>query len=288
MKIVIIGKNGQLGWELQRTVPEGIDFVALSSAELDITNSGEVAGIVGLHSPNIVINAAAYTAVDTAESDVDRAFAINAEGPANLANAALGIGARLVHVSTDFVFDGQKSSPYLPEDETNPTGVYGASKLAGEHNIKAINSFKNCAVLRTAWVYSAHGNNFVKTMLRLMRARDQLGVVADQVGSPTWANGLAHAVWRLALSDLNGMYHWTDAGVASWYDFAVAIMEEGVSLGLLEHEIVIRPLQTKEYPTPAQRPPYSVLDKTASWSGLGMPPVHWRKALRGMMAELVE
>nr|MBF0223750.1 dTDP-4-dehydrorhamnose reductase [Desulfobulbaceae bacterium] len=306
-KIIITGANGQLGWELQRTRPEGIVAVALNSSELDITNWEKVLETVRTLSPQVIINAAAYTAVDKAEEEVDKAFAVNADGAANLAEAAKEVGARFVHISTDFVFDGLKSSPYLVSDPTNPAGVYGKSKLAGEQKIVEINGLENCAILRTAWVYSAHGNNFVKTMLRLMAERDSLGIVADQTGTPTWANGLAKAVWKLAQINQDGMFHWTDAGVASWYDFAVAIQEEALALGKSFHadtrkkspsiplckgglrgisECIINPIGTADYPLPAKRPPFSVLDKSETWAKLGFSGQHWRKALREMLKEL--
>jgi dTDP-4-dehydrorhamnose reductase len=286
VKVLITGASGQLGWELQRTIPAGIDVKALNSSELDITNEQQVDETVAALSPLVIINAAAYTAVDKAEEEYKRAFAVNADGAANLAAAAKKTGARLVHLSTDFVFDGRKSSPYLPTDRTNPTSMYGESKLAGEQKIREINGLKNCAIMRTAWVYSSHGHNFVKTMLRLMAERHSLGIVADQIGTPTWAKGLAQAVWQLAVNDLDGLFHWTDAGVASWYDFAVAIQEEALSLGLLKNKCTIKPIGTAEYPLPAKRPPFSVLDKADTWSKLGSSGQHWRQSLRTMLKEL--
>jgi dTDP-4-dehydrorhamnose reductase len=224
--------------------------------------------------------------VDKAEKDQKAAFATNSTGVFNLAEAAKKSQARFIHISTDFVFDGSKSAPYLPSDQPNPTGVYGASKLAGEEQVRAILA-GNYVILRTAWVYSSHGNNFVKTMLRLMRERDRLGVVADQVGTPTWAGGLAQAVWLLAgHAALTGIFHWTDAGVASWYDFAVAIQEEAMQLGLLHKEIILSPIRTEDYPTPARRPPFSVLDKTSTWQALKYSAPHWRVNLRKMLKEL--
>ena len=286
MKVVIIGKNGQLGWELQRIIPAGIDAVALSSEELDITNCRKVDEAIRSLSPQVIINAAAYTAVDKAEEERDKAFAVNGQGAANLAGAAKESGARFVHVSTDFVFNGEKSSPYLASDHTNPTSVYGKSKLVGEQKIIEVNGMKNCAIVRTAWVYSAHGNNFVKTMLRLMSERDSLGIVADQIGTPTWAKGLATAVWKMALTDLDGIFNWTDAGVASWYDFAVAIYEEAQALEILTEKCIIKPITAADYPLPAKRPPFSVLDKSETCLRLGLGGQHWRESLREMLKEL--
>jgi len=284
--VVITGAGGQLGGELLRAAPEEVQCVPLGSADLDITDAGRTRErIIGAR-PDIVINAAAYTAVDRAETDAGRAYAVNADGPGNLAAAVRECGAFLVHVSTDFVFDGRKSSPYHVDDTPCPTGVYGASKLEGERRIAALLPAERHAVVRTAWVYSCHGRNFVKTMLRLMAERQSLGVVADQIGTPTWAKGLALAVWQVALERLNGTHHWTDAGVASWYDFAVAIMEEARDVGLLRRDVCLTPLRTEEYPTPARRPAYSVLDKTLLWKKLGAPAPHWRVSLRRMLHEL--
>lgn len=285
-KVLIAGSAGQLGWELQRSRPDTVELVAHDSNTLDITQRDTVMSCVQAFRPDVIINAAAYTAVDRAEQDVEVAYLVNREGAAHLAEAAVAGGARLIHVSTDFVFDGQQSTPYKPADTTHPVGVYGASKLAGEQRVLDI-AQANATIIRTSWVYSVHGHNFVKTMLRLMGERDQLGVVCDQIGTPTWANGLARTLWQIAArGDIAGVHHWTDLGVASWYDFAVAIQQEALVLGLLEREIPIRPIATSDYPTPARRPSYSVLDKHSLQQlaiGEGM---HWRTALSAMLAEL--
>ncbi len=254
MKILITGANGQLGWELQRTGPDGWEILALNRAELDITDSAAVASAFQKHQPDLVINTAAYTAVDKAESEKDKAYNVNATGAANIARAAEDFQARLIHISTDFVFDGTKSRPYLPGDKPNPINVYGSSKLQGEQAV--LNETKDKAlILRTGWVYSSHGSNFVKTMLKLLAERDEIRVVADQVGTPTWAGDLAKAIYQFAtIPDAHGIYHWTDAGDASWYDFAVAIQEEAHELGLLHHLIPIIPIRTEDYPTAAKRP----------------------------------
>jgi dTDP-4-dehydrorhamnose reductase len=286
MKVLLTGANGQLGWELQRTVPPGIELVAFGSGELDITDQQSVAKEVVAHAPDVIINAAAYTAVDKAEDDSERALLVNGQGAANLAQAAQEGGRRLIHISTDFIFDGRQSCPYLPADLPNPLGIYGKSKLLGEERILAITKGTNTTIIRTAWVYSSHGHNFVKTMLRLMRERDSLAVIADQIGTPTWANGLAQAVWSVLQKGIHGVHHWTDAGVASWYDFAVAIMEEATRLGLLHNQPTIRPIPASAYPLPAQRPPYSVLDKGSLWQALDWAPSHWRVELRKMLREM--
>lgn len=284
MKILITGADGQLGWELRRAVPAAVELTACNSAELDITSRALVNEVVSRLRPEIIINAAAYTAVDRAENEAERAMAVNRDGAANLAAAAVDVGAGIIHVSTDFVFDGCHYRPYLPADTPHPLGVYGQSKLAGERLLLA--KCRNSAVIRTAWVYSSHGNNFVKTMLGLMAGRDELGVVADQIGSPTWAGGLARILWQAAARKLTGVHHWTDAGVASWYDFACAIQEDALALGILERQAVIRPLRTEDYPTPARRPSYAVLDKSSLWKKLGVVAPHWRFNLKKMLAEL--
>ena len=282
MRVLLVGGSGQLGRELQRCKPVGTELLALSSQEFDLRESGVVTARVTEFRPQVVINAAAYTAVDRAESEQEAAFAVNGQGAENLVKAAHIVGAYCIQVSTDFVFDGMQSRPYLPTDRTKPLGAYGASKLAGEQLALAAYP-EGVAIVRTAWLYSALGNNFVTTMLRLMAERDSLGVVTDQVGTPTWAYGLAEALWRMCRVQPKGIWHWTDAGVASWYDFAVAIQEEGLCCGLLAREIPIRPINTVDYPTPAKRPAYSVLDKTDTWVALGMTPPHWRVALRRML-----
>lgn len=286
MKILLTGAHGQLGWELTRTVPAGVEVVALGSGQLDISDGQAVARVVAAHDPQVLINAAAYTAVDKAEQDCERAFLVNGQGAANLAQAARDGGRRLIHISTDFIFDGQKSTPYLPTDQPNPLGVYGRSKLEGEARILAITEGEDTTIIRTAWLYSSHGHNFVKTMLRLMAERDTLAVISDQVGTPTWAHGLAQAVWAVVQQGVSGVHHWTDAGVASWYDFAVAILEEARGLGLLTRQPMIRPIPATDYPLPARRPAYSVLDKGSLWRAIDWCPRHWRVELRQMLAEI--
>jgi dTDP-4-dehydrorhamnose reductase len=285
LKVALFGKNGQLSWELQRTVPDICELVVFGSATCDIRNRGAVDDIIAETAPDLIINTAAYTAVDLAEEEQDQAFAVNSTGVANLARAAVNSDIRLVHISTDFVFDGRKSSPYFPEDTPNPLGVYGESKLEGEAQI-AKELADNSLVIRTSWLYSAHGNNFVKTMLRLMGERDALSVVADQVGSPTWANGLAETIWLAVQKKTVGLHHWTDSGVASWYDFAVAIYEEALILGLIKKELEILPIRSDNYPTPARRPSYSVLDTGSIHDALDKTSPHWRVNLRKMLREV--
>ncbi len=285
MNVLITGANGQLGRELQVAAPAWATVIAVDAEQLDITDAASVHDWVHEFVPELVINAAAYTAVDQAESEPVLAHLVNAAGVGHLAAVAQFVGARFIHVSTDFVFSGRKSSPYLPTDPAAPLSVYGASKLAGEHQAIALTGGQ-ALVFRTAWLYSAGGKNFVNTMLRLMREREWLGIVADQIGTPTWARTLAEAIWVAAARPrLTGIYHWTDNGVASWYDFAMAIQEEALALDILTHPIPIRPICTKDYPTPARRPAYSVLNKSSSCHDLALAGRHWRGALRAMLSE---
>jgi dTDP-4-dehydrorhamnose reductase len=278
MKALITGAGGQLGGALLAAVPDGWEAVGLGRSALDLTDPDGIARVVAQHAPNAVLNAAAYTAVDRAESEEDLAFAVNARAVGALAAAARSAGARLVHVSTDFVFDGSAPRAYRPDDPRRPLSAYGRSKAAGEDAAGS-----DAIIVRTAWVYGAGGANFVNTMLRLMRTRDTIGVVADQIGAPTWAAGLAATVWGLTRRGESGMFHHSDAGVASWYDFAVAIQDEALALGMLERAIEIRPIATADYPTPAHRPAFSLLDSAATRAALGQAPVHWRANLRSML-----
>ncbi len=208
---------------------------------------------------------------------------MNVEGPRNVAAAARDVGARLIHISTDFVFDGDASTPYKADAATNPLSVYGRTKRDGERAVLEALP-KSAVVVRTAWLYSKTGSNFVKTMLRLMGERDELGVVADQIGTPTWANSLADSVWAFAgATELAGLYHWTDGGQTSWHEFALAIQEEALSLGLLDQLIPIHAITTEDYPTAATRPRYSVLDCSATTVALNLHPAQWRVNLHHML-----
>jgi dTDP-4-dehydrorhamnose reductase len=282
--ILLTGAGGQLGLAVQRAArARGLDLHAIARAELDLADAKAVRARIEALRPAAVINAAAYTAVDRAETEPEAAYAINRDGAAHLATACAALGARLLHVSTDFVFDGRHSSPYRPDDPPNPMGVYGRSKAEGERAVLEILADR-ALVLRTAWLYGPHGRNFVSTMLRLMAGADPLRVIADQVGTPTCVDGLAQALLAALERGVTGIHHWTDAGVASWYDFAVAIQEEAIAAGLLARAVAIEPITTAEYPTPARRPAYSVLDKSDTWRALGFAAPHWRVALRTMLA----
>ena len=284
MSIAVIGKNGQLATELSRL--SGAEVVLLEREEIDITYLESVRVVLTDLEPTSIINAAAYTAVDKAESDEANARLINATAVEHLATVAKELAIPLVHVSTDYVFNGDKGSPYLPDDEYEPLGVYGQTKAEGEQAISRIYPEGSC-ILRTSWVYSSHGNNFVKTMLRLMAEKPQLGVIDDQIGSPTWAKGLARACVEAASQRTAGIYHWSDEGVCSWYDFAIAIQQLGLEKGLLEQAVPVKPIPSSAYPTPAKRPHYSVLDKTLTRETFTSPLNHWREQLSAMMDELV-
>jgi len=285
MKALIAGSAGQLGRSLRATAPAGTTLAAPAEAAFDILNEAMVESVVQSERPDLVINAAAYTAVDKAESDLERAHAVNATAAGTLAAAASRMHAAFVHISTDFVFDGTSSTPYRPDATPAPLGAYGATKQAGDEAVLAAHPAP--LIIRTAWVYAAEGNNFVKTMLRLMRERDEVRVVADQLGTPTHAASLARAIWALHAAGATGHHHWTDAGAASWYDFAVAIQEEALAAGLLDRKVPVVPIRTEDYPTPARRPAMSVLDKTSSYAITG-PAAHWRDELRIVIASMKE
>ncbi len=278
LKVLITGAGGQLGGALQRLAPSHAEINAIDVGDLDLTDEEMLRNRLSSEAPDIIINAAAYTAVDKAESEEDLADAINARAVAIMAEAMEEQGGKLVHVSTDFVFDGTSSCAYKPEDTRAPISAYGRTKAAGEDHVRA------CDILvRTAWVYEAGGANFVRTMIRLMNDRDALKVVADQIGAPTWASGLASTIWGLIDAGATGIFHHSDAGTASWYDFAVAIAEEAHAIGLINQIPAIEPITTAEYPTPAARPAFSLLDCRATRETLGDAPVHWRVNLRKML-----
>ncbi|MBA3920739.1 MAG: dTDP-4-dehydrorhamnose reductase [Nostocaceae cyanobacterium] len=286
-KILLIGCHGQLGKELQQMLPS-TGVVALARPTIDLAQPDTLRQVIDEIQPQVIVNAAAYTAVDKAESEIELATAINATAPGILAEQTQKLGGFLIHISTDYVFDGSQSHPYSETDPTNPLSVYGQTKLAGEEAIR-----KNCPnhlILRTAWVYGIHGKgNFVKTMLRLGSEREEIRVVADQIGSPTYAQDLAQAIAHLlplSTPEIAGTYHYTNSGVTSWYDFAIAIFEEAQQLGFpLKVQRVI-PITTLEYPTPAHRPAYSVLSSEKISLILGTNPPHWRQGLQQMLKDL--
>jgi dTDP-4-dehydrorhamnose reductase len=285
VRLLLTGGGGQLGRALLASAPASIEVVAPRSADLDLTREGDAERWIAQARPTLVINAAAYTQVDRAEDEPEAAFAINERGPAVLAQAAAAAGARVIHVSTDFVFDGRGTVPYPVDSPTAPLGVYGASKRAGELAVLGATGDR-AVVLRTAWLYDAAGRNFFTTMLRLFRERGTVGVVSDQTGTPTAASSLAAAIWRIAAREgVAGIHHWTDAGETTWYDFAVAIERLARSAGLLASPVTVRAITTAEYPTRACRPAYSVLDKDATSHALGLAPVDWLAVLESVVAE---
>ena len=297
MKVLLTGAAGQLGQALLASRPDGVQLIPLTRAELDLADPAACRAAVASHRPDWVLNAGAYTAVDRAESEQELAQAVNAGAPAAFAEALALTGGQMLQISTDFVFDGRQGSPYLPDQALNPLGVYGATKASGERAVLEALPQGQRAVLRSSWVYGPVGQNFLLTMLRLHRlkaaAGEPLGVVADQVGCPTSTAGLAQACWRLierfgAPDLLPSLWHWSDAGAASWYDFAVAIGELAAAAGLIEKAAQVRPITTADYPTPAQRPGYSLLDCTRARGLLELPPTHWRQALGLVIDQLVK
>lgn len=296
MKILLTGKNGQVGWELQRALNSHGDVVALDAEEMDLADEQAIRRAVRTIQPAIIINPAAYTAVDTAESEPELAWAVNGVAPGVLAEEARKLNAVLVHYSTDYVFNGLKTTPYTENDQPDPQSVYGRTKLAGEQAIR--DSGCKHLILRTSWVYGVHGGNFVKTILRLAKERDELRIVADQFGAPTWARDLAQATtlavlaWQMSDWDdeLAGTYHLTASGRTNWHEYA----EEIVRLArqhdpaLTDKALLIKPIATHEYPTPAKRPANSSLacDHFASTFGIRLPD--WRQSLAACIRELYQ
>jgi dTDP-4-dehydrorhamnose reductase len=277
--VLVTGKDGQLGNELQQQASSfpSFDFIFNDKTDLDITNASQVDDFFASNHIDFCINAAAYTAVDKAEVEKDFALSVNEHAVANLAAACTRHGARFIHVSTDYVFDGNASTPYEEDHEVSPVNFYGETKLRGEKAAQENNP--SCIIVRTSWVYSTFGNNFVKTMLRLMADRDSLNVVSDQVGSPTYAADLAKALLQIVQalqnnSALSGIYHYSNEGVISWYDFAVAIKEHA---GLA---CTVNPIPTSAYPTPTKRPAYSVLNKDKIKRVFGLNIPQWEDSLK--------
>jgi dTDP-4-dehydrorhamnose reductase len=292
VKILLLGGNGQVGRELRRSLaPLGELIVATrdgvaADVAVDFDAPAMLATMVREAGADVVVNAAAYTAVDKAEADADAAFRINAEAPAAIAAACAATDALLVHYSTDYVFDGSAVRPYREDDATVPLGVYGASKLAGEQAIRA--SGARHAILRTAWVYASHGRNFLLTMLRLAAERDELRVVADQIGTPTSAAWIADATAELlrhGVADA-GTWHLVASGRTSWHGFAEAIVEDAHALGLLARMPTVTPIATTDFPTPTRRPANSVLDITRLRSDFGIVPPDWRDGVRAVLRDM--
>lgn len=294
MKILLTGKNGQLGFELQRALAPLGEVLAVGQQDCDLADSDALRALVRRFSPDVIVNPAAYTAVDKAESDCDKAFAVNAQAPAVLGEEGVRLGALVVHYSTDYVFDGHKNGAYTEDDQTNPQSVYGRSKLAGELGLAAANP--RHLILRTSWVVGAHGGNFAKTMLRLAAEREGLNVVADQFGAPTAAALLADVTAQLLRQHARereegfpyGTYHVTASGETSWYEYARFVIAEALAAGkgLKTNPDAVSPLKTKEYPTPASRPTNSRLDtgRFRKTFGLYLPP--WQQGVRHVLQQI--
>ncbi|WP_237132499.1 dTDP-4-dehydrorhamnose reductase [Pseudohongiella sp. O18] len=286
LKVALTGAGGQLGQTLQQYLSaERYQIIPITHAELDISDETALRRHLTDIKPDAIINAAAYTAVDAAETDDLVARAANATGPKNLARWAAENDTWLLQISTDFVFSGRNHRPYTPDDQTDPLSIYGRTKLEGELHVRYL-APKHSLVLRTSWVYSQFGRNFLKTMLKLMADRDVLKVVTDQIGTPSSTWGLARCIESALQIRPVGTLHWSDAGVASWYDFAVAIQDEAVKAGLLDKRIPIAAIPASDYPTPAKRPPYSVLDKSQTLAVLDVSPRHWRHELVDVIAAM--
>jgi dTDP-4-dehydrorhamnose reductase len=290
VRVLLTGRHGQLGRALLAGPPAGIEVIATGRDELDLADAAACQAAVTRHRPDWVLNAGAYTAVDRAEAEPELAEAVNAGAPGAFAEALAAAGGRLLQVSTDFVFNGEQGHPYTPDQALAPLGVYGATKAEGERRAAAALPSERLCLLRTSWVYGPVGANFCLTMLRLHRAKaaagEPLGVVADQVGCPTATAGLAEACWRVIGWGVSGRHHWSDCGAASWYDFAVAIGSLAAARGLIAAPARVRPITTADYPTPARRPAYSLLDATTTRRALDLEGQHWQAALAEVLAQV--
>lgn len=277
MKVLVTGANGQLGRDVVAVFQTDHEVHGFGREGLDITNEEQCKKVVSELQPDVIIHCAAYTAVDLAETEVDTAYKVNAVGTRNLAQAASGIGAKFCYISTDYVFDGTSPVPYQEYDNTNPQGIYGKSKRAGEQLVQTLSN--RYFIVRTSWVYGLHGANFVKTMLKLAKERDSLKVVNDQVGSPTYTVDLAHFLLQLVNTERYGIYHASNSGICSWFDFAKAIFEES------GFPMNVEPCTTKEFPRPAPRPKNSVMDHLSIRTNGFEDLRPWRDALRQFLVE---
>jgi dTDP-4-dehydrorhamnose reductase len=283
-KLLLTGCNGQLGSTFSALYKDSelgslYEFSSVDVEQVDFMNKESILSILSLNNPSIIVNCAAYTSVDKAEEEPDAAFKVNDLATAIIANWARENGSRLVHISTDFVFDGAKEYPYKPNDETKPLGVYGNTKLGGERNIRNLLP-KSGLILRTSWLYSEFGQNFVKTMLALMSERAEIGIVNDQIGSPTSTHSLVKILFKIIGNETaSGIYHWCDGAAISWYDFAVEIQEQAMSRGLLQKKIPVKPIPAAGYSVLAKRPTYSVLDTKATLNKFDVVKVDWKKEL---------
>ncbi|MYM65142.1 dTDP-4-dehydrorhamnose reductase [Pseudomaricurvus sp. HS19] len=291
MKVLLFGANGQVGSACRQSLTKaGLDVVALTRADADFAEPMQVISAVQRHAPQFVVNACAYTAVDKAESEEALAQMVNGDSVGLLAQACAAQGIPLLHISTDYVFNGKSDRPYTESDPVDPMGVYGASKLAGERQLQVLQP--QHIILRTSWVFGEQGNNFVKTMVRLGQSRPELGVVADQVGCPTYAGDIARVITEFVTAYSKdhelpwGIYHCSNQGQCSWYDFACAIFAEAVEQGILPRAPKVNPITTADYPTPAARPAWSVLDTGRLNGWLSEPMPHWQQGLKSVLASL--
>ncbi len=290
MKVLLTGANGQLGTAIQSTKPKDVNLISSNRNTFDLTSKLECEKFLKVVKPDFILNAAAYTAVDKAESEKDLAFKINAQAPKNFAELANDLGFKLLHISTDFVFNGNQNTPYKIHQSRSPIGIYGYTKASGEEFIeKIIRNPNDGLILRTSWLMAPVGKNFALTMLKLMSERKELKVVCDQVGGPTMTHNLAEYCWKVIDLSHRGekipqILHYSNSGVASWYDIAESIKEIGLNLGILKKNINIIPIKSIDYPTPAKRPSYSVLDCFSSLDVLNLKSsIHWRKALEEVL-----
>lgn len=296
MKVLLTGSTGQLGQALIESKPNNVDLITTNRHELDLTNSQVCINFIEDIKPSWVLNCAAYTSVDKAEGEAELAMAINSSAPQAFSKALLKTGGKLLHISTDFVFNGNQNSPYKVSDPRSPIGIYGKSKAAGEDSIEQ--SFRNrnqAVILRTSWLMGNVGKNFALTMLKLHREKDEIYVISDQVGGATSTLTLSSACWKLitqseAIIDSEGklpmIMHWCDSGIASWYDIAIAIGEIGKKIGLLDNPAKVNPISSSDYPTIVKRPRYSLLDCTESRRILNLPNIHWRAALEEVLLKV--
>ena len=286
LRVAVLGAGGQLGRSLLASAPSHVTAIGYSRAEADVSDRESVARALHDARPQVVVNCAAYTQVDDAEREVDAAAATNTAGAENIGTAAHAVGARVIHVSTDYVFGGSTGAPYAPTDPTEPLGVYGRTKREGE--LRLLTACPNGLVVRTAWLHDGRSHNFVRTAVRILREREAMEVVDDQIGTPTRTAHLARALWLATERPaLYGILHFTDAGVASWYDVADTVRETMVAAGGLAASARVVPVPTARVPRPAPRPRCSVLDKHASWQHLGWIPPHWRVGVAASTRELL-
>ncbi len=285
MKILITGANGQLGYETQRILQgKGLNAIGIGRKQLDFSQPERVAEYIAAERADWVINCAAYTQVDKAEEEIELAFRVNRDAAKAVAEGVHHYAGRLLQVSTDFIFDGTQSHPYRENDQANPLGVYGQSKWEGEQAVLEV--MPTAIILRTAWVYGVHGNNFVKTILRLASEREELGIIDEQVGSPSSTVDISRAIYALIEKERTGIYHFTNEGVTSWYDFALAAIKEAKLLGFSFKLKRIKPIPTSAYPTAAARPAYSVLSKEKIRGVLDYDIPHWQTSLNAMLQQL--